>query len=453
MVPAPSAGDYAVPPPSNASAAYNSQPPLQLAQAPAPSGVLPATSSSQESPYGQPPPYQQTPQANPMRPDPAATNPIPAGYGGQPYPMTATPTEQRIPPPANPQPSQPPPAASQPMQPNLGAPNVQVLPGEPKDVPDSQIVAKIGTEAVLRSDIKAMTYAVLQQKKLDVPADQMEQFFTMAERPLLKQLVEMKLVYNDAIHNIPAEGMKKIQAGINDSFDKEQLPQLLTTYGVSTRQELEAKLRERGSSIETERRSFFEKNLYSGWMHEKIKRDQEISAAEILGYYTQHTADYEFPAQARWEELMVSFSHVTDKQAAFDTIAGMGNDVMRGAALAEIAKAKSDGLTAANGGVFDWTTQGSLAAKQVDAAVFQLPVGKLSQIIETDRGYHIIRVVERKDAGRKSFEDTQSEIKKKLKEQNLDRQVKTYLDDLRKKTPIWTIFDNQPGGLDGPPKE
>ncbi len=428
---------------------------MQLAQLPAQTGPFPAMPPQQQLPYGQaqpPAPYGQTPQYTPTQPPvsmPAtATQP---NAGPQPYPTTSA-----ITPPYNPSPSnlpQPPPATGLSAQPIFNAPNVQVLPGEPKDIPDSQIIAKVGTEAILRSDIKALTYAVLQQKKFDVPPDQMEQFFAMAERPLLKQLVEMKMVYNDAVHSIPADGMKKIQAEIGGSFDKEQLPKLLEANGVSTRQELEAKLRQRGSSIEWERRSFFEKNLYGGWMREKVKHDDEISAAEILAYYTQHMADYEFPAQARWEELMVSFSRFPDKDTAKATLAEMGNAVMQGASFAEIAKARSDGFTAASGGAFDWTTQGSLAAKQIDAAVFQLPVGRLSQIIETDRGYHIIRVVERKDAGRKSFEETQSEIKKKLKDQNLDRQVKTYLDNLKKKTPIWTIYDNQPGGLDGPPKE
>ncbi len=339
------------------------------------------------------------------------------------------------------------------MQTNFNGTNVQVLPSEAKEVPDSQIIAKVGTETILRSDVKAMAFAVLQQKKFDVPPDQLPQFLEMAERPLLKQLVEMKLVYNDAIHSIPAEGMKKIQAGIGDDFDKKELPKLLTNNGVSTRQELEAKLRERGSSIEWERRIFFEKNLYGGWMSQKIKRDEEIAAAEILSYYTQHAADYEFPAEAKWEELMVSFSRYPDKQAATNAIVEMGNAVMQGAPFAEVAKARSDGITAASGGAYDFTTKGSLASKELDANVFGLPVGSLSRIIESERGYHIIRVTERKEAGRKSFEDMQTEIKKKLKDQNVERQVKTYLDELRKKTPVWTIYDDKPGGLEGPAKE
>ena len=173
----------------------------------------------------------------------------------------------------------------------------------------------------------------------------------------------------------------------------------------------------------------------------------------MLGYYTDHHADYEFKAQARWEEMMVSFDRFPDKGAAWATIANMGLAVQHGQPFAEMAKAQSQGVTAYNGGAYDWTTQGSLAAKNIDENIFALPVGALSEIIKTDRGFHIVRVLERKAAGRKSFEETQAEITKKLKEDKRESQIKKYLDGLRQKTPVWTMFDNQPGGIEGPPKK
>jgi hypothetical protein len=40
-----------------------------------------------------------------------------------------------------------------------------------------------------------------------------------------------------------------------------------------------------------------------------------------------------------------------------------------------------------------------------------------------------------------------------LKDEKRDNQIKKYLDGLRQKTPVWTMFDDQPGGIDGPPKK
>jgi parvulin-like peptidyl-prolyl isomerase len=435
---APQQQPYPTTPYQQAAPVYPQSAPYQQA-APYQSTPDPAAAQVQQQPYGAAPQ-----QYNPMRTD-AVAQPVAALQNGlrpDGYPQQTL----------QPQPQNPPPLGS-PAQPGAAAANVQVLPGPPQEMPETAIAAKVGTEAILMSDVHAMIYDFIKQKKLEIPPEQLKDFVAMAERPLLKQLVEMKLIYNDAMHNIPAEGLKKVQGNINDVFDKEQLTKLMKDNNVTTKQDLDTKLRERGSSLDYERRSFFEKNMYAGWMQEKIKRDPEVPLADILGNYEQNSKSYEFPAKVRFEEMMVSFSSYPDKAAAWAAIAGMGIQVQQGANFADVAKASSNGPTAANGGVYDWTTQGSLSAKEVDAQVFGLPLNRLSQIITSDRGFHIVRVLERKEAGRTSFADAQSDIKKKLKDEIRDKDIKKYLDELKMKTPVWTIYDDKPGGLEGLPQK
>jgi parvulin-like peptidyl-prolyl isomerase len=123
----------------------------------------------------------------------------------------------------------------------------------------------------------------------------------------------------------------------------------------------------------------------------------------------------------------------------------MGNDVLRGAPFAEVAKLRSHGPTRFDGGIYDWTTKGSLVSKVLDEAIFGLPVGSMSQILEDENGYHIVRVIERVDAGRKEFLEAQTEIRKKLRDQDIERQTKEFVEKMKSRTPVWTIFDDQPG--------
>ncbi len=263
-------------------------------------------------------------------------------------------------------------------------------------------------------------------------------------------MVEMKLVVNDAKQVIPAAGLGKIEQELNREFDKAEIPRLMASYKVNNQHDLDDALRKLGSSLDWERRSYYERNLYLGWRQQQVKADEVVPLANVIGYYQQHLADYEYPAKAKWDEIMVSFDKFPDKPAAYVAIAQIGNQLMQGAKFDELAKSSSQGSTAYNGGAYDWTTKGSLACKALDEALFNLPPNTLSQIIESDRGFHIIRVVERKEAGRKSFEDAQADIKKQLKEENRKKQLEKYLAELHKKTPVWTIFSDQPGGLDGP---
>ena len=57
------------------------------------------------------------------------------------------------------------------------------------------------------------------------------------------------------------------------------------------------------------------------------------------------------------------------------------------------------GPTSHEGGRYDWTTKGSLVSDVIDQAIFSLPVGKLSRILEDEKGFHIVRVIEREDCG------------------------------------------------------
>ena len=127
-------------------------------------------------------------------------------------------------------------------------------------------------------------------------------------------------------------------------------------------------------------------------------------------------------------------------------LAAMGNEVMQGKPFADVARARSEGATAATGGSFDWTTKGSLVSKVVDEAVFTLPVSQLSAILDDGSALHIVRVTERTDAGRVAFIEAQVEIRGKLQDERRKRQMDEYLTTVRDRTPVWTIFDDEPTG-------
>ncbi len=73
-------------------------------------------------------------------------------------------------------------------------------------------------------------------------------------------------------------------------------------------------------------------------------------------------------------------------------------------------------------------------------------------VLEDDRGFHIIRVVEREEFTRKPFTETQVEIKKKIKEKRTSEGMREYLEKLKKKTPVWTIVDDIKLQGDQPPQ-
>jgi parvulin-like peptidyl-prolyl isomerase len=101
-----------------------------------------------------------------------------------------------------------------------------------------------------------------------------------------------------------------------------------------------------------------------------------------------------------------------------------------------VAKAHSHGFSAADGGVNDWTTQGSLRSTALDATIFALPVGALSQIVEDEDGFHIVRVIEREEHHHVPFNEVQAEIKQRLLDKDQAKGMTQYLAKLRERTPV-----------------
>jgi parvulin-like peptidyl-prolyl isomerase len=122
----------------------------------------------------------------------------------------------------------------------------------------------------------------------------------------------------------------------------------------------------------------------------------------------------------------------------------MGNDVYYGASFAAVAKKSSQGLNAEEGGLNDWTNQGSLVSKRLDDALFTIETGKLSQVIEDERGYHIIRVLERTEPGKLSFEEVQTAIREQIKQQKISKQYKEIAQEFKSGVKVWTVFDDDP---------
>lgn len=339
-------------------------------------------------------------------------------------------------------------AMNMPTSPTAIGPQPPSVSKRPKTLPpnldNAEIIARIGLTEVIQAG-EVMPAVNEQLAKMAAQGQISERELELGRVYLVKQrlsqLIETKLVISECKRKIPAENLPKIEEKVNEQFYKEQLPRIMEFAKVATRKELEAKLLATGSSLDAQRRSYFERSMAIQWMHQQVKIDEEITHAQMLDYYRDHLADYESPPRAKWELITARFDKFNSKGEAYQAIATWGNMVLSGAPFAEVAKANSHDISSRDGGLHDWTGQGALVSTVIDGAIFGLPVGKMSQVLEDDRGFHIIRVVEREDFTRKSFIETQVEIKKKIKEKRTADAMHEYLDKLKQRTPVWTILD------------
>jgi hypothetical protein len=309
----------------------------------------------------------------------------------------------------------------------------------------AMVVARVGPEVVLEGDL--MTPAAtdwLAKVSPGLQPDQIRQLKLMIYKQVLPPHVETLLVFVDACRTIPEERLPEIEIKVNEAFDESQLPKMMQEAGASGAREYEQMLRSRGQSLDRMRKMFFERALAQQWLSTQVETNDEIPHADMIAWYENHLAEYEFPAKARFEQLTVKITPALSRDQAWNKLAAMGNEVFGGRPFAEVAREKSEGPTASSGGSFDWTTRGALVSKVVDEAIFTLPVGQLSAILDDGSALHILRVTERTDAGRTPFIEAQVGIRSKLLEDRKKSEMEGYLKRLRDRTPVWTVFDNDP---------
>ena len=310
----------------------------------------------------------------------------------------------------------------------------------------AQVLARIGSEVVLGSEVLPKINEKLSTVKgiEKIPADQLERQRELLVRQLLQSQIDLKLIYVDAKRTLPPEAIENITKHLSQRFAEVEVANRIKELKLASRRELEAQLRQWGTSLERERRSFIEKAIAQQWVVETLRKEEEqIRHEELLAYYQEHTADYEHPARVRWEHLEVKFSRHPDKREAWQLIAAMGNEVMQGRPFADVARQRSDGATALRGGQRDWITRGSLKSDLLDQALFTLPPGRLSQILEDEEGFHIVRVIEREDAHRTPFEEAQAGIREKMLAARKEARLKELVQRLREEIPVWTVFDGE----------
>ncbi len=329
--------------------------------------------------------------------------------------------------------------------------------GEVKACEGIRIIGRVGSVAILESEVAGTVNEIIEMNKDRIPPDQLEKQRELLIQQRLKNIIEMKLIYLDAKRSIPEEGWPHIEKQILKQYEDMELDRMMKKAGVSTAREFDQKLRSLGTSLDREKKSYVERTLAQQWVRQQIKRDEEITYDQMVAYYRGHQNEFTAPARARWEHLMVRYGKYPTKVAAFEAIAQLGNQVvLQGRPFAEVARAGSDGITAAQGGVRDWTAKGGLVNEEMDKALFSLPVGQMSPIIQGPDGYHIIRVTEREEEAVRPFLEAQVDIRQKIVEQRSQKQFREYMAKLEARTPVWTIYGDlnkkEPEQVASPPR-
>jgi peptidyl-prolyl cis-trans isomerase C len=142
-----------------------------------------------------------------------------------------------------------------------------------------------------------------------------------------------------------------------------------------------------------------------------------LTEGEIKNYYEENIARFSKPEEVRARYIMIKVDAEMDetaKQDARKKAEELLNQVRNGSDFAALAKEHSDDQASRNrGGYLGWFGRGSMLP-EFEAAAFALQSGETSKVVETSRGYYLIKVEERKEGEVKPLEEVRPMIEAPL---------------------------------------
>lgn len=246
-------------------------------------------------------------------------------------------------------------------------------------------------------------------------------------KEVLDSLVSREVVYQES----QRRGLKVDEKEIDDKIGdlKKGFPSESEYQAVLQRMNVtEAELRKQVS------RQLAMKKL----IDQTIVPDVTIADAEVKKYYDEHPEDFKMPEQVRASHILKKAdakASESDKAKAKKELTDLQQRLKKGEDFAELAKQSSDCPSAPRGGDLGFFPRGQMVPAFEEKA-FVLKPGELSDIVETQFGYHLIKVTDKKAPGTLSFEESKDKIAQFLKQEKTTDQVSKFIEGLKTKADI-----------------
>lgn len=152
-----------------------------------------------------------------------------------------------------------------------------------------------------------------------------------------------------------------------------------------------------------------------------------ISDDELKAYFSENKASFA-------QEKQVKVSHILlDTQEKANEIK---KRLANGEDFAKLAQENStDTATRDGGGVLGFIRKGEMV-KEFDSAAFSLKVEQISDPVKTEFGYHIIKVLEIKEAQEASFDQSKQQVYEAVLEQKIETEYNTWLEEMQQQYKI-----------------
>ena len=322
---------------------------------------------------------------------------------------------------------------------SLLAPLAGAAPAETRH-PIDRVAATVNGEVITYSEIVDRAGPVLRQVSGMRPGEARDKARAKALQDALDIVVTEKLL-DAEVKNLGIEiSDAQVDAAIEDikkrnHFDDAMLKQALSEQGLdfpTFRQQL--------------RKNFEGYAVISQKVHNRLK----VSDDDVLNYYQTHPREFAKEDEVKVRHIFLALPPgATPEQEG--AVRAEGEKVLArlqaGEDFATVARAVSQGPSAAAGGDLGWLHRGSIQG-ELERVAFSLDPGKWSGLIRSKSGLHILKVEERRSGEVLPLAEVKDRIRDKIANDQADVYRKQYLEELKRDATIEILLPELRGGGD-----
>jgi foldase protein PrsA len=251
------------------------------------------------------------------------------------------------------------------------------------------------------------------QKEVDDTFDRLPAAYKqyVQREVILNQTIARELLLQEANEQGYTANGEEIDSIIDDLLQANQM----------TEEQLEEQLQQNNYTIDRLKVEYVKQVLIGKLINETVYSKIQVTVGEVRQYYDDNEVLFE---QLRASHILVNSSEAAD---------GILDKLKKGADFATLAQAYSlDQGSAANGGDLNYFSRNMMVEPFADAA-FALEVGQLSEPVQTQYGWHIIKATSRRYV---SFEEARDQIAQNLWNQKQPDAVQAFIDTLWEKADV-----------------
>jgi peptidyl-prolyl cis-trans isomerase D len=263
----------------------------------------------------------------------------------------------------------------------------------------------------------------------DAYTQQVQQRFQMRV-PEFEELIRQSLV-EEKFRKLITDGVSVSPAEIAEAF-RQQNEKVKLDYVLITPEGLAEKITPDNDEI----KAYYEKNKSSFLIPEKrvvryalvdlnlLRQTTTVTDDELKAAYQQNIQQFQVPNRVHAQHILLTTVGKTD--AEVEEVKKKAEDILaqakkKGSNFEELAKKYSeDPGSKTKGGDIGWIVQGQ-TVPEFEKTAFSLNKGDISDLVKTQYGFHIIKVLDKENAHTKVLDEVKDTIRPNLRLQKADK--------------------------------